>query len=74
MGRHTDLVRNSLPAAAQLVLETVEETADGIVFRVRGRHTPRCPACFQSLVSYHSRYLQRMRDLPWQGKRVEIHW
>jgi transposase len=74
MGPHTDLVRNSLPAAEQVVLEAVEETAEGIVFRVRGRHTPRCPACFQSPVSYHSRYLRRMGDLPWQGKRVEIHW
>src|SRR3984885_4351843 len=69
----TDLVRNSLPAAEQLVLEAVEETAEGIVFRVRGRRTPRCPACFQSRVSYHSRYVRRMRDLPWQGRRVEIH-
>jgi transposase len=66
-------VRSSLPAWQQLILEAVEETADGIVFRVRGKHTPRCPACFESRVSYHSRYMRRMRDLPWLGKRVEIH-
>jgi hypothetical protein len=66
-------VRSSLPASQQLILEAVEETADGIVFRVRGKHTPRCPSCFESRVSYHSRYMRRMRDLPWQGKRVEIH-
>jgi transposase len=66
-------VRSSLPASQQLILEAVEETADGIVFRVRGKHTPRCPSCFESRVSYHSRYIRRMRDLPWQGKRVEIH-
>jgi transposase len=63
-------VRSSLPASQQLILEAVEETADGIVFRVRGKHTPRCPSCFQSRVSYHSRYMRRMRDLPWQGTDV----
>jgi transposase len=73
VGQHVDLVRSSLPASQQLILEAVEETADGIVFRVCGKHTPRCPACFESRVSYHSRYMRRMRDLPWQGKRVEIH-
>jgi transposase len=73
VGQHVDLVRSSLPASQQLILEAVEETADGIVFRVRGMHTPRCQSCFESRVSYHSRYMRRMRDLPWQGKRVEIH-
>jgi hypothetical protein len=64
-------VRSSLPASQQLILEAVEETADGVVFRARGKHTPRCPSCFESRVSYHSRYMRRMRDLPWQGKRVD---
>ena len=40
---------------------------------MRGKHTTRCPSCFESRVSYHSRYMRRMRDLPWQCKRVEIH-
>ena len=39
VGQHVDLVRSSLPASQQLILEAVEETADGIVFRVRGKHT-----------------------------------
>ena len=73
MGQRIDLVRNSLPAAELLILEGIEETTDGIVFRVRGKRTSSCPACFQSRVSYHSRYVRRIRDLPWQGKRVEIH-
>ncbi len=54
-------------------MEAVEQTTDGIVFRARAKHLPRCPACFESRVSYHSRYVRRMRDLPWQGRRVEIH-
>jgi transposase len=73
MSQRVDLVRNSLPSSNELVLETVEETADGIVFRALARHLPSCPACLQSQVSYHSRYVRRMRDLPWQGRRVEIH-
>jgi hypothetical protein len=68
-----DLVRNSLPAQGQLILLAAEETTDGIVFRVRAKHPPCCPACSQSRVSYHSRYVRRMRDLPWQGRPVEIH-
>jgi transposase len=68
-----DLVRKSLPSSEQLILEAVEETTDSIVFRVRAKHLPHCPACLECKVSYHSRYARRMRDLPWQGRRVEIH-
>jgi len=73
MTQRVDLVRNSLPSSNELVLETVEETAGGIVFRALTKRLPCCPACLQSRVSYHSRYVRRMRDLPWQGRRVEIH-
>jgi transposase len=55
------------------MLETVEETIHGVVFRVRAKHLPCCPACFQSRVSYHSRNARQVRDLPWQGRQVEIH-
>jgi transposase len=51
----------------------VEETTHGVVLRVRAMHLPRCPACFKCRVSYHSRYARRVRDLPWQGRQVEIH-
>src|SRR5258708_39665487 len=73
MNQRVDLVRNSLPSSNKLVLETTEETEDGIVFRALTKRVPCCPACLQSRVSYHSHYVRRMRDLPWQGRRVEIH-
>ena len=66
-------MKNSLPAQGQLILEAAEETTDGIVFRVRVKGAPHCPACSESHVSFHSRYVRRLRDLPWQGKPVEIH-
>jgi transposase len=73
MSQRIDLVRNSLPSPDELILESVEETGDGIVFRALAKRLPCCPTCLQSRVSYHSRYVRRMRDLPWQGRRVEIH-
>jgi transposase len=63
-----------LPAPKQVVLEGVEETEHGVVVRAHGKGTPRCPSCFGSRVSYHSRYRRRLRDLPWQGKSVRIHF
>jgi hypothetical protein len=39
-------------AQGQLILEAAEETAGGIVFRVRAKQPPRCLACFESRVSY----------------------
>jgi transposase len=73
MSQRVDLVRNSRPSSNELFLETIEDTEDGIVFRARTKRQPCCPDCLQSRVSYHSRYVRRMRDLPWQGRRVEIH-
>jgi transposase len=74
MSRPIDAVRSSLPTPEQLVLEGLEEAEGGIVVRVRGKGTPQCPACFGSQVSYHSRYRRQLRDLPWQGKAVRIHF
>jgi transposase len=73
VSQRVDLVRSSLPSSEQLILEGVEETTDSIVFLARAKHLPRCPACLECRVSYHSRYVRRMRDLPWQGRQVEIH-
>jgi transposase len=73
VSQRVDLIRSSLPSSEQLILEAVEETTYGVVFRVRAKRLPRCPACFECRVSYHSRYVRRMRDLPWQGRQVEIH-
>jgi len=64
MNQRVDLVRNSLPSSNELILETIEETDDGIVFGALTKRLPRCPACLQSRVSYHSHYVRRMRDLP----------
>jgi transposase len=63
-----------LPAPGQLVLEGVDEMEAGVIVRVRSKETPRCPACFGSQISYHSRYRRRLRDLAWQGKAVRIHF
>ena len=73
MSQRIDFVRGSLPSSEQLILEAVEETTHGVVLRVRAKHLPRCPACFECRVSYHSRYAPRVRDLPWQGRQVELH-
>ena len=73
MSHSLDLVRRSLPSSEELILEATEETTHGIVLRVRARHLPCCPACRDRQISYHSRYLRRMRDLPVQGRQVEIH-
>ena len=62
-----------MPAPERLVLEGVEQTETGIIVRVRGRTTPRCPACSSCQVSYHSQYLRQLRDLPWQGQPVRLH-
>jgi hypothetical protein len=74
MSQSIDIVRNSLPSPNELALESVEETGDGIVFRALAKRLPSCPTCLQSQVSYHSLYVRRVRDLPWQGRRVEIHF
>ena len=56
------------------MLEGVDEIEGAIVVRVRGKETPKCPDCFGSRVSYHSRYRRRLRDLPWHDKAVRIHF
>src|SRR5258708_11834103 len=72
MGQLIGVIRHALPSAPLLVLEGADEAAEGIVLRVHARKKPRCPACVGSAVSYHSQYRRRLRDLPWQGRRVQI--
>ena len=72
MSQPIDIVRSSLPVPEQLALEGVDETESGVIVRVRAKGTPRCPACFDFRVSYHSRYERYLRDLPWQGRQVRI--
>lgn len=68
--QNIDVVKNSLPG--KLTLDGVDETDLGIIVRAWSQELPQCPACFGSAISYHSRYIRRMRDLPWQGRQVEL--
>lgn len=56
------------------MLVGVDETEAGVIVRVRARETPRCPARSGSKLSYHSNYHRRLRDLPWSGKTVQMHF
>jgi transposase len=67
-----DVVRDSLPNPDLLVLEGIDETKKGVVVRVRSKEIPRCPACWRAEVSYHSTYVRHLRDLPWQGRPVQM--
>jgi hypothetical protein len=40
VSQRIDFVRSSLPSSEQLILETVEETINGVVLRVRAKHLP----------------------------------
>lgn len=67
-----DLVKNSLPAPDQLLLDGIEEDGNCIVLRVRSAVAPKCPNCEGLRVSYHSRYERKMRDLPMLTRPVRI--
>ena len=67
-----DVVGSSLPNPDLLELEGIDQTENGIVLRVQSKETPRCPACSSSEVTYHSTYVRHLRDLPWQGRPVQI--
>ena len=43
-----------------------------VVLHVKSKLIPRCPVCSSSHVSYHSRYFRYLRDLPWQGRQVQL--
>lgn len=66
------VVRKALPGSDHLILDGVEQTDHGIAARVRARHLPVCPACGDNRISFHSRYQRRLRDLPWQGRCVQL--
>lgn len=72
MGHALEIVRSSLPSPELLEVEGIDETESQVMVRVRGKRTPGCPACAGLRVSYHSRYLRSVRDLPWQGRSVQI--
>jgi len=72
MGQLVDAITNLLPGSGSLVLEGVDETDAGIVIRVSARADPPCPSCSGSDVSYHSHYHRPLRDLSWQGRKVQL--
>ena len=68
-----DLVRACLPVPDQLLVDGVDYLEEEVVVvRVSSTARPRCPVCASSHVSYHSQYQRRLRDLPWQGRQVQL--
>lgn len=67
-----EIVRASVPVPSQLLVEGIDQQAHVVVVRVSSTQPPRCPACNGLRVSYHSRYDRRLRDLPWQGRQVQL--
>ena len=67
-----EIVREALPASRHLQLEGVDQQDQVVVVRVSSTQPPRCPACTSGHVSYHSRYDRHLRDLPWQGRSVQL--
>ncbi len=67
-------VRQALPEWKELKVEAVDVTYERAIIQVSALSPPRCPACLGSEVSYHSGYTRSLKDLPWQGRRVEVHF
>ena len=67
-----EIVRASVPVPGQLLVEGVDQLDHMVVVRVSSTERPRCPACASARVSYHSRYDRWLRDLPWQGRQVQL--
>ena len=67
-------VRQALPEWKELKVEAVDVTYEQAIIQVSALSPPRCPACLGSEVSYHSGYTRTLKDLPWQGRRVEVHF
>ena len=67
-----EIVRASVPVPSEPLVESVDQREHVVVVRVSSTALPRCPTCASSRVSYQSRYDRRLRDLPWQGRPVEL--
>jgi transposase len=67
-----EIVRESVPVPSQLRVEDIDQQEHVVVVRVSSTQPPRCPTCTSARVSYHSRYDRRLRDLPWQGRPVQL--
>ena len=67
-------IRQALPEWKELNVEAVDVTCERAIIQVSALSLPRCPVCLGSEVSYHSGYTRTLKDLPWQGRRVEVHF
>src|SRR4249920_223974 len=67
-----EIARESVPVPSQLLVEDIDQQEQMVVIRVSSTQPPRCPTCTSDRVSYHSRYDRRLRDLPWQGRQVQL--
>jgi transposase len=67
-----EIARASVPVPSQLLVEDIDQQEQMVVIRVSSTQPPRCPTCTSDRVSYHSRYDRRLRDLPWQGRQVQL--
>jgi transposase len=67
-----ELVSASVPVPGQLQVDGVDQLEDVVVVRASSTAVPRYPVCASSRVSYHSQYERRLRDLPWQGRQVQL--
>jgi hypothetical protein len=67
-----EIVKESVPVPSQLRVEDIDQQEHVVVVRVSSTQAPRCPTCTSVRVSYHSRYDRRLRDLPWQGRQVQL--
>jgi zinc-finger of transposase IS204/IS1001/IS1096/IS1165 len=72
MAEAEELIRSCLPEWRRVKVDALELTADRVLVRVLITRVPRCTACKNSAVSYHSYYDRTLKDLPWQGRRVEV--
>jgi transposase len=68
----SEIIRASLPMPSLLLVENIDQREDVVVVRVSNTQPPRCPTRSSVRVSYHSRYDRRLRDLPWQGRQVQL--
>jgi transposase len=67
-------VQALLPDSFCLQLDSVEEQRNGRILITAAACTSAgyCPECRQASDSLHSRYSRLLRDLPWQGSRVDL--
>src|ERR1700757_4284143 len=72
MAEAEELIRSCLPEWRRLKVDAIELTGDRVLIRVYITRVPRCTACKDDAVSYHSCYDRTLRDLPWQGRNVEV--